>query len=71
MDRLTSIITKLHDSHNHLNNKEIALAKFLIKQSIEDLKLLMTNLESDGTQSADDTSRDGSTDPAKPILAPQ
>jgi hypothetical protein len=70
MEHLALAIKKLQASHNHLENKEIALAKLLIKQSIEDLKLCMTELESDGAQTIDVISPNSSDDPAGSILAP-
>jgi hypothetical protein len=70
MDLLTSVITKLQDSHVHLTNKEVTLAKLLIKQSIEELKLCMADLESVGTQTNDVVPQHNSNDPARSILAP-
>jgi hypothetical protein len=70
MDAITSVIANLQASQAHLSSKEITLAKLLIKQSIDDLKLFMSSLESDGAQTADGHSRSTSDDLTKSIIVP-
>lgn len=68
-ENILLIIMKLQNSRTDLINNDMAAAKLLINESIEELKLYSINLENVGLEANDATTSRGSEDLINAILS--